>query len=256
MERKAVILFMIIIVSFVSIAHAEGGEEIYVKACSPCHGMFGEGTFLGPSLRDKTKLESLGKDGIKLAITHGRGVLPEYKRTYPRELYANVMPAWKEMKQLNDEEINKVTEYIIALWLERKIAGNAEKGGEIFSLQCAFCHGAEGEGTQIAPQLNDRTKLEALGEAGVIAAITHGRGVFAEYPKAYPEEVYSGVMPAWENQLSAEDVENVVAYIFEKLGGIKREVEPGIEMWPWEVAFIVFGAIWVIIGLYYVITWW
>lgn len=253
-------VFVFILLAFTAAYSGAGyavdeGRELYSKACSACHGALGEGTYLAPALRDRAKLEGLGEAKIKEAVLYGRGVLPQYPKLYPKETYPGVMPAWQEMKQFSQAQMDAVVEYLVLSWMEEKTFSSTEEGKKIYADSCVFCHGSEGEGSELGPPINQKEKLDALGRVGVIAAITHGRGVFPEYPKVYPKSVYAGVMPAWgdKSQLSPEQADAVAEYILQQWGGISRI---GIEMWPWEVAFVVFGAIWVIIGIYYVVTWW
>jgi hypothetical protein len=57
-------------------------------------------------------------------------------------------------------------------------------------------------------------------------------------------------MPAWEGELSEEEIDDLVHFIFGEWAGL---VIVGIEMWPWEIAYVCVGIIWALMGMYYVI---
>lgn len=108
-------------------------------------------------------------------------------------------------------------------------------GKLVFEENCASCHGAEGEGGA-GPALNSKATLDSLGLENVKHAIEAGAEGTA--------------MPAWEGVLSEEEIEDVVHFIFGEWAGL---VIVGIEMWPWEIAYVCVGLIWALMGMYYVI---
>ncbi len=91
------------------------------------------------------------------------------------------------------------------------VAGSADPGRAVFlgKGNCAICHGQEGAGTQIAPNLTDNAWLhpatpvtpeaiEAVIKAGVLQSKEH-----------------SGVMPPMGGaQLSDEELKAVAAYVY------------------------------------------
>lgn len=108
-------------------------------------------------------------------------------------------------------------------------------GKQVFADNCASCHGADGSGG-VGPALNSKSKLESLGLEKVRHDVEEG--------------IEGTPMPAWKGVLSDEEIEDVVHYIFNEWADL---VIAGIEMWPWEIAYVVIGSIWTILGLYYVI---
>lgn len=76
--------------------------------------------------------------------------------------------------------------------------GHIANGRAIYAASCALCHGAEGEGTAIAPAaLNDATLLDALTDEDLATTILMG---------------ISGKMPASSN-LSDQDVLDLIALL-------------------------------------------
>lgn len=74
-----------------------------------------------------------------------------------------------------------------------------KRGQEVFSQQCAACHGAKGEGT-IGPNLTD-------------SAWIHGEGKLVDIVKTINEGVGDKGMPAWKSVIKAEDIHKITAYI-------------------------------------------
>lgn len=79
--------------------------------------------------------------------------------------------------------------------------------GEAAGGTCTTCHGPDGKGTQLAPDLTDAQWLNADGTyASIVATITTG----VSKPKQYP-----GVMPPMGGaQLTPEQVRAVAAYVY------------------------------------------
>lgn len=61
----------------------------------------------------------------------------------------------------------------------------AAEGGELYPL-CGVCHGMEGEGTALGPQLNDPAALAAPGIDGIAGVIRSGVGSPADFPVPMP----------------------------------------------------------------------
>jgi cytochrome c oxidase subunit II len=80
--------------------------------------------------------------------------------------------------------------------------GGSASGAEIYSANCARCHGPDGEGG-VGPQLGDGAVAETYPDiADQIEVITNGRNG----------------MPAWEDTLSSAEIESVATYEREDLG--------------------------------------
>lgn len=78
-----------------------------------------------------------------------------------------------------------------------KHPADAAAGADLFAQSCAMCHGAEGKGG-IGPDLTSANYIYGNSTAAVKESITNGR------PKG---------MPAFGNQLSQEQIDNLVAHV-------------------------------------------
>jgi mono/diheme cytochrome c family protein len=81
-------------------------------------------------------------------------------------------------------------------------ADGPRTGREIYERSCATCHGPDGEGGRGLP-LGDGAVEASLSLEDQIAVIRDGRG---------------GAMPAWEGDLSEDEIEAVAVYEREELG--------------------------------------
>ena len=76
------------------------------------------------------------------------------------------------------------------------------EGAQLFKQHCEVCHGEGGKGN-IGPDLTDSKWKYGSSDDDLFTSISKGR---------------SGGMPSWENQLSADKIKKLVAYI-RSLGG-------------------------------------
>jgi alcohol dehydrogenase (cytochrome c) len=80
-------------------------------------------------------------------------------------------------------------------------AGDAAAGMEVFANNCSICHGSTGHGGNGGPDLRSMPKAKT--EAGAIEQVTNG----------------GGGMPAFNGQLSEEEISDVAAYVVQKIVG-------------------------------------
>jgi cytochrome c6 len=73
--------------------------------------------------------------------------------------------------------------------------GNASPGAAVFASNCARCHGSDGGGG-LGPQLSDGKVADDLTAAEEVRVVTNGRGG----------------MPSFGDALTAEEIQQVVAY--------------------------------------------
>jgi cytochrome c oxidase cbb3-type subunit 3 len=161
------------------------GQVIFIDNCASCHGRAGRGNqALGaPDLTDKDWL--YGGDGktILTSILDGRrGAMPPFGGS------------------LSDEDIANLAQYVESLSGTTYDFLRVQLGRRLFTT-CAACHGADGKGNPAigAPNLTDGVWLYGGNLATVAETIRHGR---------------NGVMPAWRDRLSSEDVSLVAAWVF------------------------------------------
>lgn len=153
-----------------SVAH---GQVIYAENCVVCHGTDGQGISAYPGLNN-AGVQEMDYDTIFKVIERGR--------------YDTAMAAWgvNEGGVLNDMQLNQViamiqqgdwsatAETVTQLGLEPPTVISVEISADtlatlsslphgevlaqalpLYAANCAGCHGANGEGTSLAPALND-----------------------------------------------------------------------------------------------------
>jgi mono/diheme cytochrome c family protein len=175
------------------------GQIVYAENCAVCHNAAGQGIASNPAL-NTVGLQQMDYDTLYKTIARGR--------------YNTAMPAWSvtDGGPLNDAAIEAVialiqhgdwqqTQLIVAdLGLAPRVPMSVtvpittlqtiaalpngaalSSGVQLFAANCIACHGANGEGTPLAPALNDpvirtdRTtdqlnKTVSLGSPGTVMA--------------------------------------------------------------------------------------
>jgi len=87
-------------------------------------------------------------------------------------------------------------------------------GRQIYQLQCAACHGAEGQGTpNLHPPLTAQEWVNAPSKR-LIALLLDGMQGDVEVNGA----VYRGIMPAWRSVLTDGQIASVLTYIRQSWG--------------------------------------
>lgn len=180
---------------------AQEGQALFAVNCASCHGPSAQGvTDRGPSLI------GVGSAAVEFQVTSGR--MPATRQ----EAQVERKPA-----RLSDEEAGKLGQYIQELGGgpqlppddQLRAAGDdaVARGGELFRINCASCHGnAAGGGAlssgKFAPGLHQATQRQ------IYAAMLTG-----------PQN-----MPVFgDNQLSPEQKREAVAYIEH----LKQDRDPG-----------------------------
>jgi cytochrome c oxidase cbb3-type subunit 3 len=160
------------------------GERLFLTYCSQCHGSDGKGAKGFPNLADNDWLYGGTPEKIETTIMEGR---------------MGVMPAWGP--QLGAEGVKDVANYVRSLSGMAVDSVRAGRGKDIFTTNCAACHGPDGKGNQAigAPNLTDHTWLYGSSEATVIETITKGR---------------TNQMPTWKNFLGQAKVHLLTAYVY------------------------------------------
>jgi mono/diheme cytochrome c family protein len=72
-------------------------------------------------------------------------------------------------------------------------------GGQLFSQNCARCHGAEGQGTRRAPALNVKSFLTDTSDLAIQQIVTNG--------------VPGTAMPVWGDRMTEADIQAIVGFI-------------------------------------------
>ena len=136
----------------------ERGRDLFVASCASCHGADGRGTSTGPSLM------GVGAAAADFQLSTGR--MP---------LAAPGAQAVRKPPVFRGEARRALVAYVASLGPGPPIPsvnpaeGDLARGGELFRLNCAACHGFAGRGGALsygrhAPPLTEATPVE-VGEA-------------------------------------------------------------------------------------------
>lgn len=162
-------------------------ERIYLNNCAVCHGSNAQGGYGFPNLTDDDWLYGGEPEHIVTSLVRGRNGL---------------MPSWQ---QLGEQNIENVTQHVLALSDLDHDAERAERGAATYASVCAACHMPDGTGNQAlgAPNLtNDIWLYQAPGQSvadSVRQTLRNGR---------------NGHMPAQAAYIGEERVHLVAAYVY------------------------------------------
>jgi cytochrome c oxidase cbb3-type subunit 3 len=175
------------------------GQSIFGDNCATCHGTGGTGGKGYPNLRDDVWLWGGTPEDIQHTITVG------VRSDHPDARFSQ-MPAFGKDQLLPAEQINDLTEYVVALSHRPANAGAVGRAAPIFQANCAICHGPEGKGDQTkgAPNLTDKDWLYGADRADIHGQIWNGRG---------------GVMPSWQKRFDPETIKALAVYIHANAAG-------------------------------------
>jgi cytochrome c oxidase cbb3-type subunit 3 len=178
-------------------AVARGGS-VFRAQCSQCHGSGAAGAKGYPNLLDDDWLWGGDMAAITHTVRHG------VRNTTDDDARYSEMPAFGEI--LAKEEIDAVIEHVLSLSSTEFDASLAETGAVVFEDNCSACHGEIGLGDveMGAPNLADAIWLYGGDRDSLHDTVTYSR---------------YGVMPAWGQRLSEEDVRSVSAYVHALGGG-------------------------------------
>lgn len=170
------------------------GASVFRAQCSQCHGSGAAGATGYPNLLDNAWLWGGALEEIAYSVRHG------IRNDTDEDARWSEMPAFGDL--LEPDEIALLVDYVPTLAL----GGGAEAGAVLFEENCAACHGDQGLGDrdQGAPNIADAIWLYGGDPDSLLETITNAR---------------FGIMPAWGQRLSEEDVRAVSAYVHALGGG-------------------------------------
>lgn len=174
------------------------GSAVFIAHCSQCHGSGAAGAVGYPNLLDNDWLWGGSIDEITYSVTHG------IRNETDDDAHWSQMPAFGDL--LEKDEIAAVVEYTVSLSSTDINAALAAQGAEVFLSNCASCHGdaALGDRDLGAPNLADAIWLYGGNRETLTYTIANAR---------------FGVMPAWGQRLSEEDIRAVSTYVHALGGG-------------------------------------
>lgn len=182
---------------------AVDGEALYARMCALCHGDDGGG-YAAPASPALANLNFL-------AVADDAYLLENIARGRP----GTRMSAWAESHggPLSEEQVRAIVGYIRA-WqtqptvevADLPVAGDAERGAQVYADHCAVCHGENGGGRDEAPDapdgapsLSNPVFLDAASDGFIRYSIAEGR-------PGTPMTGYAGV-------LTDQAIDDLVAFI-------------------------------------------
>lgn len=179
---------------------AAAGSAAFKVNCVQCHGSGAQGSAGYPNLNDDDWLWGGTPQLIQQTIAHG------IRYAEDPNTRVSEMPAFGSI--LKSDEIKQVASYVASLSGK---AGNASAqeiaaGKQVFTQNCAACHGDDGKGNHEmgAPNLTDAIWLYGSTPAAIAAQVKAPR---------------HGVMPAWGVRLGDTTVKELTVYIYSLGGG-------------------------------------
>jgi cytochrome c oxidase cbb3-type subunit 3 len=166
------------------------GGIVYRAYCILCHGERADGDARASKLYGLVNLNPFnGRDYIEKIIRYGGKAVGR----------SEVMPSWQE--ELSEEQIGDVIEYVAIA------RDQVSRGDVVYKTNCILCHGVKGDGKGRASVLFDpppaNLTLSDKNDEYKKLIITLGGKAMARSP----------VMPIWGEQLSEQQIDDVVAYL-------------------------------------------
>lgn len=184
-------------------SNAFAGRQVFDNYCFVCHGMDGKGN--GPLAKQLPKEPSNLADNSKMMNRTDKQLTQIVEGTVDHGLIRGKMPKWN--LALSPTQIQSVVAYIRVLHNPSiKVPGNPENGQKIYNSYCVACHGANGKGDGAMAKVLDVKpadhtnikKMAQLSNSDLEKAIKKGT---------------DKMMPAWDNILSDDEVNDVLGYI-------------------------------------------
>lgn len=167
------------------------GGIVFRTYCILCHGERGDGMSRGAKLYGASVLSlkpSSREYTEKIVRFGGKGVGQ-----------SDFMPSWQE--ELSEEQIGDVIEYL------SMVKDQVSRGGVVFKTNCILCHGIKGDGKGRASVLFNpppaNLTLSDKNDEYKKMIITLGGKAMGR----------SEVMPIWGEQISEQQIDDVVAYL-------------------------------------------
>jgi len=179
------------------------GGAVFRAQCSQCHGQGADGIRMGsgyPNLNDDEWMWGGALADIEQTVSYG------IRNTDFPDARWSEMPAFGRDGLLAPEEIDQVVNHVLAISGQEHDAALASAGAEVFDLNCAACHGADGAGDVFvgAPALNNAIWLYGGDAASIRETVTNA---------------HFGIMPGFAQRLPAAQIRAVAAYIHQLGGG-------------------------------------
>jgi cytochrome c oxidase cbb3-type subunit 3 len=178
-----------------------GGAAAFKVNCVQCHGSGAAGAVGYPNLNDNDWLWGGSLDAIYTTIQHG------IRSTDDGSTRDSAMPAFAD-GVLDATQIDQVANYVLKLSGNEADEAAATAGAQLFTDNCASCHGADGKGMRDfgAPNLTDSIwlRFDAPTKENIVAQIS---------------KPHHGLMPAWAAKLDDATIKQLAVYVHSLGGG-------------------------------------
>ena len=223
----------------------ELGARLFAENCAVCHGPEGQGRVGATLAKDFPSI----RPDLAIETTIANGVA------------GSVMPAWGQANggPLSEEEVGALVFYILswqtggppviaptptanprpAMTAPPEVSGDPNQGALLYDLNCAVCHGTNGEGRVGATLAKDWPSIRP--DLQVKATISRG--------------VAGSPMPAWSQEnggpLVEADIDNLVAFILTLSEGPAAPAVTPTEAFPPPQAGR--PSVWVLLGIVFIV---
>ena len=167
------------------------GSLVYKTYCTLCHGKKGDGSGRAMKLYKDLELgiNKYPPDYYKKIVVGGGEVVER----------SPFMPTWED--ELSEEQIDDVVNYLVA------ITDPTKRGEVVFKTNCILCHGINGDGKGRSaklydPRPADLTRSDKNDDYKRLIITLGGKALGR-----------SEVMPVWGEQISAQEIDDVVEYL-------------------------------------------
>ena len=177
-----------------------GGAAAFKVNCVQCHGSGAAGSAGYPNLNDDDWLWGGTPEQIHTTLQNG------VRYTQNADTRNSVMPAFGADGILKPGEIAAVAGYALTFSGGAADTATAETGKQLYTDNCAACHGEDGKGNKElgAPNLGDKLWLYG----GTLEDVT-----------AQVKKPRHGIMPAWSPRLDETTVKQLAVYVHTLGGG-------------------------------------
>lgn len=170
----------------------EQGQAVYVESCSQCHGIDGSGG-LGPALNSQQFLGAVDdRQMADLIATGSPGTLmAPYASDFGGSLTSAQIGSLVAHLRSHEDDAPDIPEW------RTPLAQEGLSGSQMYVMGCAYCHGPNLEGTELAPDLGPGSDAEEDSDSRLARQIAEGEDE----------------MPAFGGVLSEDQISLVVEYL-------------------------------------------
>ncbi|HHY58376.1 MAG TPA: c-type cytochrome [Chloroflexi bacterium] len=193
------------------------GLDLYATNCVACHGAAGEGIAAYPAL-DNEGVRLMDAEELFRTIERGRyntamaaygaeegGIFTDMQI---RSLVALIQEAPWDAVAARVDALGLTPPPVVAAEIDAALLADIQalpegdvlaNGLQIYATNCVACHGANGEGTTLAPALNTDDLRTRLSDADIARIVAQG--------------VPGTLMAGWERALEAEEIDAVTTLL-------------------------------------------